>query len=191
MLICTALVYDGADAISENGIDERWFLKIASGDKAAFGLLYERAGSSVYAYALSMLRNREEAEDVKHDTFLKIHSAAHLYQFQGKPMAWILTITRNICLMRLRQKKHTPFSYGEMDEKKAGFEEISDVEDRMILKKAFEVLAEDELQIIMLHAVSGVKHREISEVMGVPLPTVLSKYRRGLKKLRREVEGMA
>ena len=191
MLICTALVYDGADAISENGIDERWFLKIASGDKAAFGLLYERAGSSIYAYALSMLRNREEAEDVKHDTFLKIHSAAHLYQFQGKPMAWILTITRNICLMRLRQKKHTPFSYGEMDEKKAGFEEISDVEDRMILKKAFEVLAEDELQIIMLHAVSGVKHREISEVMGVPLPTVLSKYRRGLKKLRREVEGMA
>lgn len=191
MLICTALVYDGADAISENGIDERWFLKIASGDKAAFGLLYERAGSSVYAYALSMLRNREEAEDVKHDTFLKIHSAAHLYQFQGKPLAWILTITRNICLMRLRQKKHTPFSYGEMDEKKAGFEEISDVEDRMILKKAFEVLAEDELQIIMLHAVSGVKHREISEVMGVPLPTVLSKYRRGLKKLRREVEGMA
>ena len=191
MLICTALVYDGADAISENGIDERWFLKIASGDKAAFGLLYERAGSSVYAYALSMLRNREEAEDVKHDTFLKIHSAAHLYQFQGKPMAWILTITRNICLMRLRQKKHTPFSYGEMDEKKAGFEEISDVEDRMILKKAFEVLAEDELQIIMLHAVSGVKHREISEVMGVPLPTVLSKYRRGLKKLRREVEEMA
>lgn len=191
MLICTALVYDGTDAISENGIDERWFLKIASGDKAAFGLLYERAGSSVYAYALSMLRNREEAEDVKHDTFLKIHSAAHLYQFQGKPMAWILTITRNICLMRLRQKKHTPFSYGEMDEKKAGFEEISDVEDRMILKKAFEVLAEDELQIIMLHAVSGVKHREISEVMGVPLPTVLSKYRRGLKKLRREVEGMA
>ena len=191
MLICTALVYDGTDAISENGIDERWFLKIASGDKAAFGLLYERAGSSVYAYALSMLRNREEAEDVKHDTFLKIHSAAHLYQFQGKPMAWILTITRNICLMRLRQKKHTPFSYGEMDEKKAGFEEISDVEDRMILKRAFEVLAEDELQIIMLHAVSGVKHREISEVMGVPLPTVLSKYRRGLKKLRREVEGMA
>lgn len=191
MLICTALVYDGADAISENGIDERWFLKIASGDKAAFGLLYERAGSSIYAYALSMLRNREEAEDVKHDTFLKIHSAAHLYQFQGKPMAWILTITRNICLMRLRQKKHTPFSYGEMDEKKAGFEEISDVEDRMILKKAFEVLAEDELQIIMLHAVSGVKHRELSEVMGVPLPTVLSKYRRGLKKLRREVEGMA
>ena len=191
MLICTALVYDGTDAISENGIDERWFLKIASGDKAAFGLLYERAGSSVYAYALSMLRNREEAEDVKHDTFLKIHSAAHLYQFQGKPMAWILTITRNICLMRLRQKKHTPFSYGEMDEKKAGFEEISDVEDRMILKKAFEVLAEDELQIIMLHAVSGVKHREISEVMGVPLPTVLSKYRRGLKKLRREVEEMA
>ena len=191
MLICGVLVYGGAAGYAETGIDERWFLKIASGDKAAFGLLYERAGSSIYAYALSILRNREEAEDAKHETFLKIRSAAHLYQFQGKPMAWILTITRNICLMRLRQNKHTPFSYGELDDKKAGFDQISDIEDRMVLRKAFEVLTEEELQVIMLHAVSGMKHREISEAMAMPLSTVLSKYRRGLGKLRHELEGMA
>ena len=191
MLICAALVYEGAEPVSETGIDERWFLKIASGDKAAFGLLYERAGSSIYAYALSMLRNREEAEDAKQETFLKVRSAAHLYQFQGKPMAWLLTITRNICLMRLRQKKHTPFSYGEQDEKAAGLNHISDIEDRMVLKKAFQVLAEDELQIIILHAVSGMRHREIGEAMAMPLSTVLSKYRRGLGKLRRELEGLA
>jgi RNA polymerase sigma-70 factor (ECF subfamily) len=191
MLICSALVYDGAEPVSETGIDERWFLKIASGDKAAFGLLYEQAGSSIYAYALSMLRNREEAEDARQETFLKVRSAAHLYQFQGKPMAWLLTITRNICLMRLRQKKHTPFSYGEQDEKTAGFDQISDIEDRLVLKKAFQVLAEDELQIIMLHAVSGMKHREIGEAMAMPLSTVLSKYRRGLGKSRRELGGLA
>lgn len=191
MLICGALVYGGTAGHAEAGIDERWFLKIASGDKAAFGLLYERAGSSIYAYALSILRNREEAEDAKHETFLKIRSAAHLYQFQGKPMAWILTITRNICLMRLRQNKHTPYSYGELDDKKVGFDQISDIEDRMVLQKAFEVLTEEELQVIMLHAVSGMKHREISEAMAMPLSTVLSKYRRGLRKLRHELEGMA
>lgn len=191
MLICAALVYDGADNISGTGIDERWFPQIASGDKAAFGLLYERAGGSVYAYALSLLRNHEEAEDAKHETFLKIRSAAHLYRSRGKPMAWVITITRNICMMRLRQKKRTPFSYGEQDEKAMGFEQIADVEDRMVLKKAFQVLAEDELQIIMLHAVSGMKHREIGEMMAMPVSTVLSKYRRGLGKLRRELEAMA
>ena len=106
-------------------------------------------------------------------------------------MAWILTITKNICLMRLRQKKYTPFSYGELDEKRDGLDQISDIEDRMVLQKAFEVLTEEELQIIMLHAVSGMKHREISEAMAIPLSTVLSKYRRGLRKLRHELEGMA
>ena len=106
-------------------------------------------------------------------------------------MAWILTITRNICLMRLRRNKHTPYSYGELDDKKVGFDQISDIEDRMVLQKAFEVLTEEELQVIMLHAVSGMKHREISEAMAMPLSTVLSKYRRGLRKLRHELEGMA
>ncbi len=191
MLICAALVHEDAPGVCEMGIDERWFLKIASGDQSAFGLLYERARSSIYAYALSLLHNKDEAEDVMQETFLKIRSAAHLYQFQGKPMAWMITITRNICMMRFRQKKNTPYELADYDTQDVGLDQISDTEDRMVLKAAFHVLSEEELQIIMLHAVSGIKHREISEALSIPLPTVLSKYRRGLKKLRRELEGMA
>ena len=47
-----------------------------------------------------------------------------------------------------------------------------------------EALNDDERQIIMLHAVCGFKHREIAELLNKPLSTVLSKYRRGLKKLK-------
>ncbi len=46
------------------------------------------------------------------------------------------------------------------------------------------VLNEQERQILILHAVTGLKHREIAEMMGMPLATVLSKYARSLKKLK-------
>lgn len=48
-------------------------------------------------------------------------------------------------------------------------------------------LAQDEREIVVLHVVTGLKHREIAELLEMPLPTVLSKYRRSLKKLERLV----
>lgn len=58
-----------------------------------------------------------------------------------------------------------------------------------MLETAFQILSREECQIIMLHAVSGLKHREVGELLGLPLSTVLSKYNRGIKKLRGQLEG--
>lgn len=57
-------------------------------------------------------------------------------------------------------------------------------EDRLILRTAMEALSDEERQIVALHALSGFRHREIAEVLELPLATVLSKYHRALKKLR-------
>ena len=160
MLIFEAVVYETPPQQAEILLDESLFPRIASGDKAAFLALYEKCSSPVFAYALSILRSHSDSEDAMQDTFLKIRSAAHLYQPLGKPLAWILTITRNICLMMYRQRAHTA------------------------------QLPEDSCRIIMLHALSGMKHREIAELMNMPLSTVLSKYKRGIEKLRSELEGM-
>ena len=174
--------------------DEQLITRIGTGDREAFLLLYEQISNAVFAYALSLVRNRDDAEDIMQDTFLKIRAAAHLYEAQGKPMAWILTITRNLCMMHFRQKKHV--DYEPLTEKTQGFkmpadpgtDRIQETEDRIVLEAAFRVLSDEERQIIILHAVSGMKHREISELLNKPLSTVLSKYRRGLKKLRMELE---
>ena len=50
------------------------------------------------------------------------------------------------------------------------------------------VLGDQERQILILHAVTGLKHREIAEMLGMPLATVLSKYARSLKKLKKALE---
>lgn len=168
-------------------IDEILFSKIGAGDQTAFCTLYRQTRSAVYA--LSMLHNQMDAEDAMQETYLKIRGAAHLYQMQGKPLAWILTITRNICLMKYRQQRRQ-FTCPEEELKEAiDFGQITDREDRIVLETAFEVLSKEECQIIVLHVVSGMKHREISALMHIPLSTILSKYNRGLKKLRGQLEG--
>jgi len=170
-------------------VDESLFPLIASGDGDAFVRLYEQTRSSVFAFALSMLRNRNEAEDVMQDTYLKIRMSAHLYQPRGKPMAWVITIVRNLCLMRLRQGASDAWELLETDTYEVpSFDNVKNAEDRMVLKKAFHVLTDTDLRIVILHTVSGLKHREIGELLRIPLPTVLSRYRRALGKLRKELE---
>ncbi len=190
MLVFEAVVYE--TPIHQVGIqlDESLFLRIAAEDKAAFCTLYETCSSTVFAYALSILRNRDDADDAMQDTFLKIRSAAHLYKPQGKPMAWIFKITKNICLMMIRKKVHTVQLPEEDAQPDLGLDQIDNAEDRMTLEKAFTVLPEDTCQIIMLHAVSGMKHREVAELLNMPISTVLSKYNRGIKRLQSELEGM-
>ena len=57
------------------------------------------------------------------------------------------------------------------------------------METAFQILSKEECQVIVLYAVSGMKHREISEILNLPISTVLSRYNRGIKKLRKELEG--
>mgnify|MGYP000852136100 FL=1 len=92
--------------------------------------------------------------------------------------------------MMYRQRAHTAQLPEEDRVQDLGFDRIQNAEDRMTLEKAFTVLPEDSCRIIMLHALSGMKHREIAELMNMPLSTVLSKYKRGIEKLRSELEGM-
>ena len=89
--------------------------------------------------------------------------------------------------MRLRQGSRT----GSMDD--AAWETLPapglTAEERTSLKAALGSLTDDERQIVLLHAASGLKHREIGQLLGLPIATVLSKYHRALKKLRAQLEG--
>lgn len=173
----------------DRNIDDSLIIDIGNGNKQAFTILYKLSKNSIYAYALSILKNPDDAEDAMQDTYLKIRAAAHLYNAKGKPMAWILTITRNICLMKLRQKKNiSPYVLEEIPPE-LDLNQIEDLEDRIVIKAALQILSDEEFQIIILHAVSGFKHREISSFLQLPISTVLSKYNRALKKLKSELEG--
>ena len=181
---------EGGPRPVESKIDDALIVGVGQGDRQSFTLLYEQSKNAVYAFALSLVHDPTDAEDIMQDTYLHIRSAAHLYRPDGKPMAWILTITKNLCYMKFRQQKHLSLRQVEEIPQESDFGQIEDLEDRLVLKTALRVLSEQECQIVLLHAVTGWKHRQIGAMLELPLSTVLSKYHRGLKKLRAELEGM-
>jgi len=165
-------------------LDESLITRIANNDGEAFRTLYCQTDRAVYGFALSILKNQQDAEDIMQDTYLKIRAGAHLYEPRGKPMAWVLTITKNLALMKLRNKAANPCQPMEELENSIDCSGSIHYEDRAVLDAALQILKDDERQIVLLHALTGLRHREIAKLLEMPLATVLSKYSRSLKKLK-------
>ena len=162
--------------------------KIASKNTEALSALYRKTSAAVFGYALSLLKNRQDAEDVLHDCYVQIYQSAGQYKSDGKPMAWIFTITRNLCMQKFRRgSKVIDLPEDDWEIYLDETENLS-VEEKLIFKKCMRGLPTEDLQIVILHAVAGYKMKEIAGMMGKPLSTVLSKYSRSLKKLKQSLE---
>ena len=158
------------------------------GGHAALEKLYLCTKDAVYGYALSILKNTHDAEDVLHDCFINIYHAAPNYKSSGKPMAWILTITKNLCMNVLSNRNRiSDIGDGETDHLFSGFCSVSP-EDKFIIHACIDKLSPTERKILVLHAVAGFKHREIASFLDLPLSTVLSKYSRAVKKVQNILE---
>ena len=168
---------------------ESLLLGVAAGDSHSLEELYHRTRTAVYGLVLSYLKHPQDAEDVTQDAFVRIWDTAASYRPQGKPMAWLLTVARNLALMRLRERGKTQELTDEEGSALPARAPDVTTEDRHVLRAALSVLSEQERQVVMLHAVTGLKHREIAQLLELPLATVLSKYRRALKKLNLLLEG--
>ena len=184
MIFCMTVAEPDPDA---DAALEDCITRIAGGDKDALADLYSRTRPAVYGFALSIIKNAHDAEDILHDAYLQVWNAAGGYRRQGKPMAWVLTITRNLAISRLREHGRTePLVQEDWQDRLA--DRLIDgnvvIEDRMMLEAVLSALSDEERQIVTLHALTGLRHREIAALLGLPLPTVLSKYSRALKKLQ-------
>jgi RNA polymerase sigma-70 factor, ECF subfamily len=83
-------------------------IRLTQGDEAALQDLYERLSRQVFSLALEMLQNRQDAEEVLQDVFVKLVSHNGFNPQYGSARAYIYTIARNECLMRLRAKGSRP-----------------------------------------------------------------------------------
>ena len=90
----------------QKSLIEKLIKNIGEGDKEALSTLYEQTKTAVYGFSLSILKNTHEAEDVLQEVYIKIYENASVYQSKGNPLAWILTITKNLSLMKLRKNRN-------------------------------------------------------------------------------------
>ena len=168
---------------------QQLLIHIAGGEREALAELYQRTRAAVYGLALSYLKNAHAAQDLTQDVYVQVWDCAEQYRLTGSPMGWLLAVCRNLCLMRLRrEERHAALSEEEWDAipaRECGL----DADERALLQGALASLTDEERRIVLLHAVTGLKHREIAALLELPLPTVLSKYHRALKKMRIFLEG--
>lgn len=166
-------------------IDAHIFERIRQGDQDAFRQLYDLTYKPLYAFLLSYTSNREDAQDLLQDTYVQVYKNCHLYRDQGSPMAWMMKIAKNLFLMKCRRDKGTEVNFEDM-EGEVGFEDISNIEDRIVLEKMFEQLSAEDRNLIIMHDIGGLKYREIAKLLDMPLGTVMARYHRGIRKLQRE-----
>ena len=168
--------------------EDALLVRVGQGDREALETLYRLTSRAVYGCLLSIVKNPHDAEELMQDTYLQLVSSAGSYRSQGKPRGFILAVARNLGLLRLREERRFPAAGEEETETlPVAGNEAGRAEDRLVLECAMRVLGDEERQVVMLHAVAGLKHRETAALMGLPLSTVLSRYHRALSKLQKAI----
>lgn len=168
---------------------------VAVGSEEALRAVYERYGALVFTAAFRMLGNRQSAEEVTQDVFLRCWKrAAHFDAARGSLPGWLLVIARNGAIDVLRSSRRSipanPAS--EQDERapamsEAGFAESSTT--RIAVTDAMQVLPEPQRRAIELALFGQLTQQEISDLLNVPLGTVKTRIRDGMGKLRRQLVG--
>ncbi len=159
----------------------------ADGNIESLQTLYEELRVPVYAVAFAIVGNRAAAEDVLQETFVRIYEKAGSYRPGTHPKAWVTSIARHLAYDALRQRQNHAVFDAEVDR-------ISDPKTnipalRLELMEALFQLSDIERQIVVMHVIGGLKHREIGVLLGMPAGTVRWKYRKSLAQLARFMGG--
>lgn len=156
---------------------------VARGDMTALEQLYNELAPGVYAFARSILKNDGAAQDVMQDTFVRVYNSAANFKPQGYGRAWIMQIARNLAINVLTSRRSTEPEELIAEQPSADSTEET-AEARVMIARALDMLNDDEREVIMLHAVSGLKLERIAEILEQPLGTVKWRNAQAMKKIR-------
>jgi RNA polymerase sigma-70 factor, ECF subfamily len=170
-------------------------IRLQARDEHALAELYERLGNKVYTLALNMLHSHEEAEEVLQDAFLKLYRGASAFE-GGSARAFLYTIARNECLLRLRTKRSRPLKADDYDlhdpdttlTNSNSNPQPSNPIMGVMLGQALSQLDTTDQTLVKGAFFDGYSHAELAESSGLPLGTVKSRVRRALLALRNFLE---
>jgi RNA polymerase sigma-70 factor (ECF subfamily) len=176
-------------------MDEKAALeKCRQNDALAFEELIQGYRQRVFRLAFGMLRNREDAEDLTQEIFVKAFLSIHKFDERSSFSTWLHSVAVHACLDELRKRKARAPARG-LDE----IEEISDGKDSVqaaaekraaaeVLKEALEKLEPEARHLLSLRDADGLSYQEIAECMRLKLGTVKSKIKRARMALRKLLE---
>jgi RNA polymerase sigma-70 factor (ECF subfamily) len=146
---------------------ERLLIEAAQRDRAAFAPLYERYVDQIFAYAHTLTRNRELAEDVTASTFAKAIEELPRFEWRGVPYsAWLYRVAANVVARQARRPAWLDLDEHQPVETQSP-EQIVEQRDReATVRDAVATLPDDQRQAVLLRFGGDLRNREIGEIMG-------------------------
>ncbi len=180
-------------SVMECASEEELIARAASGDGAAFSELMAMHESRMYAVALRMCSNREDAQDCLQDAMIRIYRSIGGFKAQSSFSTWVYRITMNTCLDELRRRKVRGAAsldgllesgWSPSDEDDVPERHAIASEQRRTLDKAIADLPEDMRAAVVLRDIQGFSYDEIADMLTANIGTVKSRISRGRERLR-------
>ena len=162
---------------------------LQSDNQRHFTKLYNRFSAALFGLLLKWVEDRETAENLLQDVFVKAWRNRGLYDAgKGRIYTWLYKITRNACVDYFRSKNYKNNRAAVLDEDIAGlpalFHKFDPVPDTIGLRKLVNTLKHEEKEVVVLMYFKGLTQRQIAEVMNIPLGTVKTRMSKAIKELR-------
>lgn len=162
--------------------------RMKSGDKNALHEVYEAYIGYIYTIVLQTVSNREDAEDVTSEFFMKLWRLADTYREGNGHRAWMAAIARNMAVDLLRKTKRELLTEDFADDAAENASAVS-VEQEVIadmsLRQALDTLKPREREVVHLKIMGEMTFQEIADALEIPLGTVTWRYQNAIQKLRR------
>ena len=163
--------------------------KVARGDSAAFEGLYDALGPAVFGVARRVIRDPNRAEDVAQDVFLEVWRKAPSFDdARGSAKTWIMTIAHRRAVDAVRrnesQKKYDGQAMPEEVQHDEPVERVIQQEEHGAVRTCLETLTELQMESVRLAYFNGYTYAEVATLLEKPLPTIKTRMRDGLIRLR-------
>ena len=163
--------------------------RIGLGDRVAFSSLYDATSAKLFGVCLRVLNNRAEAEEVLQEAYIRIWQKADSYAANGySPMTWLITVTKNLAIDRLRARKAPTQDIDDMpDIRDSGpTPEMAAVasSERAQIDACMDELDDSRADAVRSAYLEGDSYQELADRYGVPINTMRTWLRRSLQKLK-------
>lgn len=170
--------------------DNIYINKVLEGDRNAFAYLVDKYKTMVYSLALRLMKDREEAEEISQDAFIKAYQSLASFRGKAKFSSWLYRIVYNTAISKLRQQPAGRVSLDESDiadtlyiESKQNYDILSAGERRKYLEKALDSLNMDEKMLVILYYYEERDLDEIATIAGLTKTNTKVKLFRARKKM--------
>lgn len=174
--------------------EQAYIERVRKGDSASYAFLVNKYKNMAFTVALKIVNNREDAEDILQESFLKAYQQIHAFEYKSKFSTWLYTIVYRTALAKLPGKKVELFTIDDethenyvADETSNAIESLETMDEQKYVKEAIQRLPQGEALLITLYYLNENSLKEIEQITGLNMNNIKIKLFRARKKLEQEL----